>query len=96
MINTEMQTYVYYTYGAVDAYGQQTLSKTPQGFIIMAIYISSQAIQDNILYKDCSYVGLTMDNAINDSYVIQYNDEKLKVLYVQPKGRYKQVFLKRV
>lgn len=96
MINTDMRTYNYYTYGADNEYGQPALSKLPQGSIKIAINISSQAIQDNILYKDCTYVGLTMDALVNDTYVIEYGNEKLKVLYVQPKGRYKQVFLKRV
>ena len=60
----------------------------------MAINISSQATQDNILYKDCTYVGLTMDANVDDTYVIEFGRERLKVLYVNPKGRYKQVFLK--
>lgn len=96
MINTDMRIYDYYTYGANDSYGQPQLSETSQGSIKMAINISSQAIQDNILYQDCSYVGLTMTSAVNDTFVIQYGDEKLKVLYVNPKGKYKQVFLKRI
>ena len=60
----------------------------------MAINISSQSIQDNILFKDCTYIGLTSDANVNDSYVIKYGKEQLKVLYVNPKGRLKQVFLK--
>ena len=95
MINTDMRLYNYYTYGAADSYGQPQLSETPQGSIKMAINISSQSIQDNILYQDCSYIGLTMA-AIDDTFVIVYGNEKLKVLYVNPKGKYKQVFLKKI
>ena len=96
MINTDMHTYNYYTFGDPDKYGQPQLSKIPQGSIKIAINTSSQSIQDNILYQDCSYIGLTMDSTVNDTFVIQYGNEKLKVLYVNPKGRYKQVFLKRI
>lgn len=94
MINTDMRLYNYYTFGADDGYGMPQLTEAPEGQIKMAINISSQATQDNILYKDCSYIGLTTDAKVNDTYVIEYEKGRLKVLYVNPKGRYKQVFLK--
>ena len=94
MINTDMHLYDYFTFGEDDIYGQPTLSTEPKGQIKMAINISSQATQDNILYKDCTYVGLTQDANVDDTYVIRYGKGKLKVLYINPKGRYKQVFLK--
>lgn len=93
MINTDMRLYDYSTFGEDNGYGMPQLSDTPEGQIKMAINISSQSIQDNILYKDCSYVGLTQDANVDDTYVIRYGKGKLKVLYVNPKGRYKQVFL---
>lgn len=96
MINNDMRTYNYFTYGEVDSYGQPQLSQNPQGTIKISINITSQSIQDNILYQDASYIGLTMDSTVNDTFVIQYGEEKLKVLYVNPKGRYKQVFLKKI
>lgn len=92
MINANMRYYDYFTFDERNAYGQQKLSNR-KGSVKMAISISSQNVQDNINYKDCSYVGLTLAN-VNDTYVIQYGNEKLKVLYVNPVGRYKQVFLK--
>lgn len=95
MISNDFRTYNYFLYKDKNAYGQLTQSKEPQGTIKMAIYIASQAVQDNILYKDCNYVGLTRAE-INDTYIIEYGNEKLKVLYVNPQGRYKQVFLKRM
>ena len=96
MINAKMRTYDYYIYGEKDAYGQPQLSAETQGSIKIAINTTSQSIQDNILYQDCSYIGLTLDSTVNDTFVIQYGDEKLKVLYVNPEGRYKQVFLKKI
>ena len=92
MINADMRLQNYFTFGELDEYGQPQLSKEVQGSVKMAINISSQSIQDNINYKGCQYVGLT-NALLDDSYVIQYGDEKLKVLYVNPKGRLKQVFL---
>lgn len=92
MINATMRAYDYYTFGEDSGYGQPQLSTEPVGKIKISINIASQAIQDNINYKDCNYIGLT-HFPINDTYVIQYGDTKLKVLYVNAIGRYKQVFL---
>jgi hypothetical protein len=93
MINTDMRKYDYYTYGDADGYGQTALSKDVQGTIKIAIYETSQAIQDNIRYKNASFVGLTHDRKVNDTYVIDYENKRLKVLYVGKKGVYRQVFL---
>ena len=96
MITTEMRQYDYFTFGADDKYGQPMISKEPVGQIKMAIYITSQSIQDNVLFEDSSYIGLTADKNINSTYIIQYGEERLKVLYVNPKGRYKQVYMARM
>lgn len=93
MINADMRNYDYYTYGAMDGYGQPTLSKEAQGSVKMAIYTTSQGVQDNVNYSNANYIGLTHNANINDKWVVQYGAKKLKVLYVQPMGRYKQVFL---
>jgi hypothetical protein len=95
MINADMRLYDYFTFGEPDSYGQRKLSQEVQGTVKMAINISSQSVQDNINYKDCSYIGLT-HSLLDDSFVIQYGDKKLKVLYVNPKGRFTQVFLKEI
>ena len=93
-----MREYTYFLYDSNNAYGQQVLIKddngepVPQGTVKMAINLTSQSIQDNINYTSANYLGLT-HSAVTDQYVIQYGDELLKVLYVNPNGRYKQVFL---
>lgn len=92
MINTDMRLYDYFTLGEDNEYGQPVLSDKPQGKIKMAINLSSQSVQDNINFQDCNYVGLTMAE-LDDSYVIQYGNEKLKVQYVNPRGRYSLVYL---
>lgn len=96
MINANMKNYNFYTYATNDEYGQPILSEDVKGSIKMAIYITSQSIQDNINYEDCAYIGLTNDTEVNNTYVIEYEKERLKVLYVNPQGRYKQVFMARV
>ncbi len=98
MINTDMREYDYFTLGAQDAYGQDVLPKegdTPTGKIKMAINISSQAISENINYLNCNYIGLTQAK-VDDTYIVVYGNERLKVLYVNPKGRYTQVFMSRL
>lgn len=96
MISANMKTYDFYTYATSDQYGQPILSEEIQGQLKMAVYITSQSIQDNVLYEDCAYIGLTTDGEVNSTYVIQYEKERLKVLYVNPQGRYKQVFMARI
>ncbi len=91
MINADMRSYDYFILGELDSYGQPQLSE-PLGKIKLAINITSQTTQDNILYKDSKYIGLTMAE-ITDAFVIDYEGVKLKVLYVNPKGRYKQAFM---
>lgn len=93
MINADIHSYNYYTFGTKDAYGQPQLSKEAQGVIKISINIVSQSITDNVNYKQATYIGLTRDANVNDTYVIDYEGTKLKVLYVNPKGRLKQVFL---
>lgn len=92
MINADMRTYNFFTLGDDNGYGSPVLSSEVKGTLKMAINTTSQSVQDNIKYKGATYIGLTHDY-VDDSYVIALGDEKLKVLYVQPKGRFKQVFM---
>ena len=94
MISANMRTYDYFTFGAENEYGQPQLSKEPVGQIKMSIELSSQEVQDNILYKGATYIGLT-HFPIDDTFVVSYGNEKLKVLYVNTKGRYKQAYMAR-
>lgn len=87
-----MKSYNYFTIGESNEYGQPTVSQIPKGTIKIAINSTGTSTQDNVLYKNASYIGLTQAN-VNDTYIIEYENTKLKVLYVNPKGRYKQVFM---
>ncbi len=93
MINAQMRLYDYFTIGEDDGYGQPQISTEPEGTIKLAINVASQNVQDDIKYKDCTYIGLTQAK-VNDTYVIKYGAELLKVLYVNSLGRYQQVFMK--
>ena len=95
MINTRMKEYEYYLIQEPDEYGQPQITPEAQGKIKIAISITSQSIQSNINYKDAGYIGLTLGE-VNDKYIIQYGEEKLKVLFVYCGGRYKQVFLQKM
>lgn len=95
MINADMRLYDYFTLGTKDEYGQTKLpaaDDAPVGKVKMAINLSSQGIQDNINYKGAEYIGLTHAK-VDDTYIIQYEEERLKVLYVNDKGRLTQVFM---
>lgn len=99
MINSNMRDYDFYLLGDKNGYGQITLLKDDnnepikQGEVKISITTLTKAVTDNIRYSNASYIGLTHDKSINDTYVIKYGDELLKVLYVNPDGRYTQVFL---
>ena len=96
MIYADMRYYDFLALGELDDYGQPTISEEPAGQVKMAIYTVSQSTQDNVLYENATYIGLTNDAEIDDKYIILDGEERLKVLYVQPRGRYKQVYMARM
>lgn len=63
--------------------------------IKMAINLSNQMTNDYIQYSDAEYIGLTTDQ-VDDTYIIQYGNYNLKVKYVNPIGRLKQVALVKI
>lgn len=95
MINANFRLYDYFTLGGDNGYGQPVVSDEPVGQVKMAVEISSQSIQDNINYKDAQYIGFTYAN-VDDTYIIAFGNERLKVLYVNNRGRLNQVFLKKI
>lgn len=96
MINSKSRFYPFYKYENKNSYGQLVLSNEPIGEVKLSIHTTSQSIQDNINYKDANYIGLTYSSLLDDKCVIQYGDKKLKILYVNPEARVKQVFLKEI
>lgn len=97
MISRKMVSYKYYKYNEkLNQYGQMTLPTEPSGEVKIAIFPTSQSIQDNINYKDANYIGLTFSSLLDDRSVVEYGDKKLKVLYTNPEARVTQVFFKEI
>ena len=99
MIGNNMRPYVFYKISYNAAYGQEVMppeDAEPEGTVRLSIFTTSKGTQENILYTNCSYMAFTFDAGIDDKYIIQYGKERLKVMYAQNVGRYKQVFLTRV
>lgn len=92
MINANMKSYNYFALVEENEYGQPQLTQEPVGTIKMAIETTSQSVQDNILYSSATYIGFT-HAFVDESFVVDYEGKKLKVQYVNPKGRFKQVYL---
>ena len=99
MINSRMSDYDYFLLGDDNGYGQITIIKDDsgnpikQGTVKLSISTLTKTVTDNLRYSDSTYIGLTHDKTINDTFIIQYGDELLKVQYVNPDGRYTQVFM---
>ena len=95
MINANMKSYSYYVLDEYDDYGQ-VKEKAADDKIKMSINFASESIQESPLYSGAQFVGLTLNKDVSAKYIIQYGTEKLKVLYVNPAGRFKQVFMARM
>lgn len=97
MINANMKQYDYYTYDGQNSYGQPTLSEEVIGVVKMAIFSSNKSITGDVNYTGGDYIGLTNDPDINDKYVIQYGEERLKVKYTISVPRHmRQIFMSRM
>lgn len=95
-IQAQMKEYPYSLYSTSrNAYGETTTNYLPIGNIRMAINLSNQATNNYITYAEADYIGLTKDE-VDDQYIIHYGNEKLKVKYVNPIGKYKQVAMVRI
>lgn len=96
MIASRMRVYDCFALGETeDAYGERVPTEDPIGQVKMSITFLTHTISDAAVYADCEYLGLTHAD-VKDTYYIQYGEDRLKVKYVVPQGRYKQVFLAKV
>ena len=94
MITTTFNDYDYYTYSsAQNEYGEKTVMSTKAGTVSIAIYLYTQNIVSNIKYKDAQYIGLTESAALTESCVVACGDKRLKVLYINPVGRWRQGYM---
>jgi len=93
MIAKELRYYECIKYDSESEYGTPVLNDKFIRFVRIAIYPTSTSVQDSVLYKSAEYIGLTPEAGIDDKYVIQYGEKRLKVLYSIDNGRYKQLFM---
>lgn len=93
MINSRMSPHEYFLLGVDNGYGQITMTPEKQGEITIGITMLTKTVTDDLRYSDAQYLGLTYDKNINDTYIIKYGDELLKVKYIIPTERLTQVFL---
>jgi hypothetical protein len=82
------------TMGGQDEYGQDLNAPISQSSITLTFGLYTHQQTDDIRYQDVEYTGLTVYD-VADNQVIQIGDKKYKVLFVNPFGRMKQVFLKK-
>lgn len=92
MIAADMREYDYYLVSDNDEYGQPLVNANPSGKIKMCINILTQAATGNVVYESASFIGLTKQS-VTEAYIIDFNGVKLKVNYVNPMGRYTQVYM---
>lgn len=99
MIANNTRLYDYWKISVNEEYGQEVLpaaDAAAAGQVKLTITPTSTGTQDNILYANCAYVGITYDAEIDDKYIIQYGKERLKVKYIQQHGKRRFVYLQRV
>ena len=92
VINRSMREALCYALGARDSYGQETLDTENSSTIHLTFGLYNHHETEDVRYQDVEYTGLTYDN-LTDNNVIQIEDIKYKVKFVNPYGRMKQVFL---
>ena len=97
-IQAEIKSYPFAEYAASrNQYGELVFPSfsTSGTSINMAIFLNNQATNNSINYIECDYIGLTKET-VDDTCVVKYGNEYLKVKYVNPIGRYNQVALVKV
>jgi len=95
VINRSEQPALLYTMGGQDEYGQDLVEPIAQKKITLTFGLYNHKQTDDIRYEDVEYTGLTPYDVADDQ-VIELNGFKYKVLFVNPFGRMKQVFLRKI
>lgn len=91
-IASRMKEYGVAGFADIDVYGQHKMPTRPTRFVVMDIEILNNSDSENPLYQDVEYIGLTKDTITRQDYVF-YEDEILKVKFINTKGRYNQIFM---
>lgn len=93
MIQSNMKLYNYYVLDELDDYGTNQASEEVQGQVKLSIFLQTKQLSDNSIYKETQFTALTNDKDINEKYLIEYDENLLKVLYINDLGRYRQIYL---
>ena len=94
LFNRTLQTLVVHTHGGVDDYGYQLAEELSTRKIEGSVSLYQHTQTSDIRYIDCEYVVLTKDKDISVNDSIEINGKEMKVMFVNPYGRLKQVFIK--
>lgn len=94
MIANTMRLYEYRLLETNNDYGTSDISEV-KGQVKLSINLLNQQVSEEAIYKSAQFIGLTQDKNIDDTYFIEYDNMLLKVLYINEKGRYRQVYLQR-
>lgn len=99
MINPSIKSYPCWSYSnSINEYGQRELSEI-NAEVHMSISVITQSVSESPLYSTAEYIGIINESSdhsyVDDSYVIEYEGKKLKVLYVTPSnGRFKTAYMR--
>lgn len=83
------------TMGGQDEYGQDLMNELDRKPITLTFGLYNHKQTDDIRYEDVEYTGLTIYDVFDDQ-IIQIGEDRYKVLFANPFGRMRQVFLKRI
>lgn len=92
MISRELIKATLITYDGIDEYGQEGINPINQTPIEITFGIYKHQPTEDIRFQNVEYVGLTKAS-VNDSQAIKIGDKEYKIQFVNPFGRYKEVFM---
>lgn len=93
MINREMRQATVVTYGGVDEYGQMNTTATASRDTYLTFGLYQHTNSNDVRYQNVTHYGLTKDSEITDNDIIVIDGVEYKVLFVNPFGRMREVFL---
>lgn len=77
-----------------DEYGQRHSSLASSHTISITFGLYEHNMSNDIRYADCKYVGLTKDTTLTDNDYLLIDGKEYKVQFINPFGRWVQVFMK--
>jgi len=94
VINRDYKVAQVYAATELDEYGQETLAPLSKS-ITLTFGLYNHYQTEDPRYTNIDYTGLTNDE-VDDSMTLELDNHKYKVEFVNPFGRRKQVFLRKL